>query len=377
MKILYILNTANKVNNFSKSSMNTSLKLGLEFHIAGNWNYLNTEAKEEDELKYAIKIHQIDFQRNPLHPKNLRALIQLIKLIKKEKYDLIHCNTPAGGVYGRLAAKICGVKKVIYQVHGFHFYKGASRLNWLIYYPIERMLAHLTDVLVTINFEDYNISKKFKLRKKGKSYYVPGVGFDIEANKKINVDDTKIKEKLGLLTDDVVCISAGELNTNKNTIVILEALNLLKNPKIHYLLCGVGELKEKLLKYSLNNNLDKNIHFLGYRNDIQELLKISDIFVMPSFREGLSRSIMEAMANGLPCVVSKIRGNTDLVEDGKGGFLIEPTDSEEFAKKINLLANDFELREKMKNYNLEKIKDFDIKIVEKELEKIYKKVLGE
>ena len=375
MKILYILNIASRVNNFSEASMNVCLDNKIEFHIAGNWGYKNTEEKRNDEEKYGIKIYQIDFERNPLHPKNLIAFKQLIELMKKEKFDIVHCNTPVGGVYGRIAAKICGIKKVIYQAHGFHFYKGASKLNWLVYYPIEKILAHLTDALITINFEDYDMSKKFKLRNKGKSYYVPGVGFDIESSKKINVSNTKIREKLGMSIDDIVCISAGELNNNKNNIIILEALNLLKNSKVHYLLCGVGNLKEKLVQYSLENNLEKNVHFLGYRDDVKELLKVSDIFIMPSFREGLSRSIMEAMASGLPCVVSNIRGNKDLIENEKGGFLINPTDIEEFSKKIDLLVNDSELREKMKNYNLERIKSFDIKIIEKELEKIYKEIL--
>ncbi|MDY2980857.1 MAG: glycosyltransferase family 4 protein [Fusobacterium sp.] len=375
MKILYILNITSRVNNFSEASMNVCLDNKIEFHIAGNWGYKNTEEKRNDEEKYGIKICQIDFERNPLHPKNLIAFKQLIELMKKEKFDIVHCNTPVGGVYGRIAAKICGIKKVIYQAHGFHFYKGASKLNWLVYYPIEKILAHLTDALITINFEDYDISKKFKLRNKGKSYYVPGVGFDIESSKKINISNIKIREKLDISIDDIVCISAGELNNNKNNIIILEALNMLKNSKIHYLLCGVGNLKEKLVQYSLENNLGKNVHFLGYRDDVKELLKVSDIFIMPSFREGLSRSIMEAMASGLPCVVSNIRGNRDLIENEKGGFLVNPTDSEEFAKKINLLVNNSELREKMKNYNLERIKSFDIKVIEKELEKIYKEIL--
>lgn len=377
-KILFITNIAGKrINTFSLASINVSNKNGLEFHIAGNFKNSSEEQQRKDEEKYKIKIHQIDFERSPLHLQNIKAFKQLINLMRKEKFDIVHCNTPVGGVYGRVAAKICGIKKVIYQAHGFHFYKGASKLNWLVYYPIEKILAHLTDALITINFEDYNISKKFKLRNRGKSYYVPGVGFDIEANKKINASNTKIREKLGLSIDDIVCISAGELNNNKNNIIILEALNMLKNSKIHYLLCGVGNLKEKLFQYSLENNLEKNVHFLGYRDDVKELLKVSDIFIMPSFREGLSRSIMEAMASGLPCVVSNIRGNRDLIENEKGGFLVNPTDSEEFAKKINLLVNNSELREKMKNYNLERIKSFDIKIVEKELEKIYKGELGE
>lgn len=377
MKILYILNIASRVNNFSEASMNVCLDNKIEFHIAGNWGYKNTEKKRNDEEKYGIKICQIDFERNPLHPKNLIAFKQLIELMKKEKFDIVHCNTPVGGVYGRIAAKICGIKKVIYQAHGFHFYKGAYKLNWLVYYPIEKILAHLTDALITINFEDYDISKKFKLRNNGKSYYVPGVGIDGEVYKNTWVDKESLKEKLGLKKADIICISMGDLILRKNYKVAIEAISKTNNKDINYLICGRGPEEENLKDLCKKLNIEKQVHFLGFRSDIKELLKISDIFLFSTFQEGMPRSMMEAMASGLPCIASKIRGNVDLIENEKGGFLINPTDTEEFSKKINLLVNNSELREKMKNYNLERIKSFDIKIVEKELEKIYKEVLGE
>lgn len=377
-KILFITNIAGKkINTFSLASIGVSSKNDLEFHIAGNFKNSSKEQQRKDEEKYKIKIHQIDFERNPLHPKNLIAFKQLIELMKKEKFDIVHCNTPVGGVYGRIAAKICGMKKVIYQAHGFHFYRGSSKLNWLVYYPIEKMLAHLTDALVTINFEDYNISKKFKLRNGGKSYYVPGVGIDGKIYKNIKFDKEIFKEKLGLKKTDIICISMGDLILRKNYKTAIEAISKTNNKNIHYLICGKGPEEENLKKLSRILNVEDQIHFLGFRSDVKELLRISDIFLFTTLQEGMPRSMMEAMASGLPCVSSKIRGNVDLIENGKGGFLINPTDTEEFSKKINLLVNNFGLREKMKNYNFERIKSFDIRIVEKELEKIYKKVLGE
>ncbi len=136
--------------------------------------------KEEDEIKYGIKIHQVDFVRNPFDFKNIRAYRQVTEIIKKEKIEIIHCNTPIGGAVGRLAGKKCGIKKVIYQAHGFHFYKGAPKLNWIVYYPVEKYLAHFTDALITINTEDFRISRKFNLKKNGQKYYVPGVGINLK-----------------------------------------------------------------------------------------------------------------------------------------------------------------------------------------------------
>lgn len=378
MKMLYILNTTNKVNNFSYSSMLAAQELGIEFHIAGNWTgYTNSDDKKADEKKYGIKIHQIDFIRNPYNPKNFKAYYQVFKLIKKEQFDMIHCNTPIGGIIGRLAGKKCKVKKIIYQAHGFHFYKGSPKKNWLIYYPIERWLAHYTDILITINSEDYELSKtKFKLHNGGKVYYIPGVGIDL-TQYELPDNVRKIKRtELGLKETDIALISAGELNENKNNKIIIQALSELKNNNINYIICGVGPKYSELKKIVSDNNLDDFVHFLGYRNDIKELYKACDIFVMSSFREGLPRSMMEAMACGLPCIASKIRGNVDLIENGIGGYLLSPKNVNGFAESITVLSNNELLRKQMGSYNLDVIKKYDIEVVKKKIEEIYREVLN-
>lgn len=378
MKMLYILNTTNKVNNFSYSSMLAAQELGIEFHIVGNWTgYTNSDDKKADEKKYGIKIHQIDFIRNPYNPKNFKAYYQVFKLIKKEQFDMIHCNTPIGGIIGRLAGKKCKVKKIIYQAHGFHFYKGSPKKNWLIYYPIERWLAHYTDILITINSEDYELSKtKFKLHNGGKVYYIPGVGIDL-TQYELPDNVRKIKRtELGLKETDIALISAGELNENKNNKIIIQALSELKNNNINYIICGVGPKYSELKKIVSDNNLDDFVHFLGYRNDIKELYKACDIFVMSSFREGLPRSMMEAMACGLPCIASKIRGNVDLIENGIGGYLLSPKNVNGFAESITVLSNNELLRKQMGSYNLDVIKKYDIEVVKKKIEEIYREVLN-
>ena len=206
---------------------------------------------------------------------------------------------------------------------------------------------------------------------KGNVYYVPGVGIDVSQYIISEGVREKKRTELNIPSDAFVLISVGELNANKNNTIILSALKKLKNKKIHYVLCGKGDKLSLLKKQVCDADLQNNVHFLGYRSDVKELYAMSDCFVIPSFREGLSRSIMEAMASGLPCVVSDIRGNVDLIEDGVGGFLCAAKDSVSFAEKINLLAENETLCMEMGKNNLEIIKKFSVEKVTEKIRKIY------
>ena len=178
-KILFISNISNRITTFVTASIAAAHSLDLDFYQAANWNDAEPMQIDKDEKEYNIKIKNVPISRNPLSKANLIAYKELVEFIKKENIDYIHCNTPTGGILGRLAGKKCKVKKVIYQAHGFHFYKGAPKKNWLAYYPVEKWLAHHTDALITINSEDFELAKtKLKLRRNGKVYYVPGVGID-------------------------------------------------------------------------------------------------------------------------------------------------------------------------------------------------------
>lgn len=376
MKLLFISNLGGKkIGNFSVSSIEASKANNIEFHIAANWSQAEKKLLLQEEKKHSIKIHHIDLDRNPFSKQNITAYKQMVELIEKEKFDVIHCNTPIGGVLGRLCGKKAGVPKVIYTAHGFHFYKGASFINRTVFKWTEMWMAKYTDAIITMNEEDYLAAQKFKLRNDGKVYYVPGVGVESSFIKDAKPKRKEILNEIEAEDDSILIISVGDLNKNKNNEVIIKALEMIKNPKIHYLICGVGEKKEELLSLAKEFNIEKNIHFLGYRTDVPQLLKSSNIFVMPSYREGLSRSLMEAMSAGLPCIASKVRGNVDLIQEGVGGFLRDPDDSEGFAEAINRLALDKALREKMKASNLKKIKKFDVENVKKEMKKIYESEL--
>ena len=360
-ELLFISNISYKINNFSKASISASKRVNLSFHYAANWTGASQEQICKDEREYSINIHSVDIQRSPLSLKNLKALAQVKEIVKRNRIQFIHCNTPVGSIIGRLLSK--QVRKVIYEAHGFHFYKGAPIFNWLIYYPIEKLLARRTDAIITINREDYDFASKH-LHPKSKVYYVPGVGIELENWKKSH----NLREELGFDENDFIILVVGRLEKNKNCGTIIDTVSRIGDERVKLVFCGDGEDREELIKKS--GKMGKRVIFLGSRTDMPDIYHMADCFVLASFREGLSRSIMEAMACGLPCIVSDIRGNRDLI-DSAGGFLFDPTDSEKLLDSIKRIHDSVELRMSMSMHNQEKIMDYSYEKVVNLLSKIY------
>ena len=372
-KMLYIANEGSiKSQSFYLSSFLAAKRIGVEFHLAFNAKDFNKHDVEHL-AENGVFFHQIEFSRKPYSLKNLKAYKQLLELCKMERFDAIHCNTPVGGFFGRIVGSKCKISSIIYQAHGFHFYKGAPLINWLVYYPIEKWLAHKTDILITINNEDYNLAKnKMHLKKGGRVEYVPGVGIDAAQYKYNLMVRNKKREELGFSSSDIILISAGELIKRKNYKTAIDAVILAKNPRIHYLICGEGPLKDKLMNYCQQRNMEKHIHFLGFTTNVKDLMLASDIFVLSSVQEGLARCLMEAMASKLPCVVSDIRGNNDLIKQNVGGFLCNPKDYRDFCNKITLLSTDYHMREEMGASNADIVDSvFSINSVVSYLKAIY------
>lgn len=379
MNLLYISNISGKRMSygFSGSAIEAAHSLGYRFYSVANRSNSTNEDICADEEKYGIKLLHVNLSRNPFSVKNVKAYYELCEIIRKYDIDCIHCNTPVGGVLGRLVGKKCKIRKVIYQAHGFHFYNGAPKLNWILYYPVEKWLAHYTDAIITINQEDYELAKnKFKLRNNGKIYYVPGVGIDL---KQYQTDEKirKIKRcELCLEEDEIAVISMGDLIKRKNYETAIRAIEKTKNKNLQYFICGCGPEGNNLKILAKQLGIEEQIHFLGFRSDIKELLQAADIFLFTTKQEGLPRSMMEAMASGLPCVASKVRGNVDLIEQKNGGFLCEVNDSDEYAKRIDILIQDTVLRQKMSQYNFINIKEYDVSVIGCELKKIYQEVIN-
>ena len=359
MKVLFVATVTEHITAFHLPYLRWFKEKGFEVHIAA-WG--------DDVIPYCDKKHNVAIRRSPFKLGNIKAYFQLKNILKHEKFDIIHGHTPMGGILARL----CGRKhrkhgmKVFYTAHGFHFFKGAPLLNWLLYYPIEKRLSRYTDVLITINREDYALAKR-KMRAE-KVCYVPGVGVDTDKFAAPSVDRETKRKELGLPLDAVVLISIGELNKNKNHQTAIKAVSRIQNDNLYYIICGRGKLQGKLQELCRQLKLEDRVMFLGYRKDIPELLNSSDIFVFPSLREGLSVSLMEAMAASLPCVVSKIRGNVDLIEDSKGGYLCGNIgDYTESIEKIN---------QNMGEHNKNVIQNFGLAFVMEKMKEIYSEGLN-
>ena len=319
--------------------------------------------------------YDVPFERSPLKKENLTSYHQVKRIIREGGYDIIHCHTPVGAAVARLAARKVRKNgtKVIYTAHGFHFFKGAPLVNWLVYFPVEWLLSPLTDVLITINREDYDRAKRL-LRAK-KIVYIPGVGIDTARFRGNAEKGAALRRELGIPEDATVLLSVGDLNKNKNHRAVLEALAGMENRNLHYVVCGRGPLKEELEAFARETGLGDRVRFMGYRNDIPAFYAMADIFVFPSFREGLSVSVMEAMASGLPVVCSRIRGNTDMVEDGVNGFLVEPGKSDTIAGALRRLE-DSGKREEIRRNNLKKAEAYSLGVIAEQYRRVYLEASG-
>lgn len=323
-KILYVATVASHIKSFHLPYLKMMQENGYKTYVVANWNL-----KSDEKLDYCDEFIQIPIQRSPYSFKNISAINQLKKLINEEKFGIIHCHTPMGAVVARLAAKNARKKygtRVIYTAHGFHFYKGAPKKNWLIFYSVEWYLAKYTDTLITINNEDFELAKRKFNKRCHDIQYVPGVGIDVKKFdiKMCEKEKMKLKESLGLKKDDFVLICVARLDKNKNQEFLIEVMQEIvkENSDVHLLLVGSDELNGYYFKMVHEKNLHNNVHFLGHRYDIPNLLSISNVVVSASKREGLPVNVMEAFASGKPVVALDCRGMKDLIIDGKNGYIV-------------------------------------------------------
>ena len=366
MRYLYVTTTSGTINAFLVPHIKMLIKQGNLVDIACSI----TSPISNELIEMGCRENKINCSRNILSLGNYQAYNQLKKLIQDGKYDVVHTHTPVASAITRLVCKNIKGTKVFYTAHGFHFHKGAPLKNWLIYYPLEKWLAKYTDTLITINKEDYEIAKnKFKAKR---VEHIPGVGLDINKFRNVVVDKVGKRQELGLPEDAFVILSVGELNKNKNHEVVIRAIAKLNNPNIHYVICGKGALEPYLKKLSTELGIGGKVHLLGYRQDIAEICKTSDIFTFPSLREGLPVSLMEAMACGLPVICSNVRGNRDLVQSQINGYLLDPNDVEDFGKAIDKLISKYQLQNNFAKNNLKKIKHYSLQKILLDMDKIYK-----
>ena len=354
-KVLLVATVQSHIAQFHKPTINMLKREGYIVDVAAHDNlYL----KENLTLTEPDNIFEVPFQRSPFSIKNLRAYKVLKKLIESGNYDIVHCNTPVGGILTRCACRKLRKKglKVIYQAHGFHFFKGSSILSWLLWYTIEKFFSRYTDALVLINKMDYELAtNKFKALS---TYRVPGVGVNLAQFSEITA--VNLRDELNLTPETPIILSVGELNKNKNHKAGIKALSLMKNKDTHYCIAGNGPLLDELKTFAFNCGVTDRVHFLGYRRDLPSVYKESDVFLLPSFREGLGMAAIEAMACGLPLVSSDRHGINDYSINDVTGYKSSPEDYQSIADNIDKILSNAELKKTFSENCKEISKEFSL-----------------
>ena len=374
MNILFLATYGDFLATFELSNIMLWQELGCTVHCASNFSNENYNLKTSKLDEIGVIRHEIEFKRNPFKIENLMAYKQLIGLIQQEKIDVVDCHNAVVGVFARLAASRCKLNKVVYTPHSFFFYEGCPTKNKLIYKSVETYMSRKTDLLVSINKEDYAASIKMPLR--GKALYVPGVGVD---TKKIFNTPRKRESycaEFGFPKDSIIFASVGELIHRKNHATAIKAFAEANISNAFYVICGIGELTDELSCLIHDLHLENKVKLLGYRLDAKEIMKAADVFVFPSYQEGLPVALMEAMACGLPCIASRIRGNVDLIDENKGGLFFEPDDLRKLKEQMITVANAPEKRIQWGKYNQIRIKEFDIENVRTIMRREYSELLN-
>lgn len=384
-KALLVTHVSGFVPQFEMNNVRILQRLGYEVHYASNFHTPSYGTDNHRLDGTGIVRHQIDFVRSPFDAKNRLVYRQIVDLMRREHFSLVHCHTPMGGVMARLAAHASQTGPIIYTAHGFHFFKGAPWKNWLFYYPMEKFLSRYTDQQICINREDYELAK----RRFHAKYvdYIPGVGIDGSWFRTFGDKERQRKrESLGILPGQVVLLTSGEMIPRKNQEVLFRMLAKMKDEaeNLHLLLCGHGELNEYLHGLADELGIVDRISFLGYREDMAEIFQASDIFLFPSFQEGLPRAMLEAMASGLPVICSEIRGNTDLMGDSwilsanrkrklcPGGFMLSQLqDADVWAEALEDMLSRKNRWKEMGEACIQRSQEFSLDAVEKKMREIY------
>lgn len=338
-KVLIITVVSGFLPQFEKNDVRILQEAGCEVHYASNFEQPVYPFDEEELRAQGIVLHPISVVKSPKRFKeNAKAVSQLIRIMDENEIDMIHCHNPMGGVCGRIAAMFAKRKPyVIYTAHGFHFYKGARKRNWLMIYPVEKLLARHTDILITINREDYKRAASFRLKAGGRAVQIHGVGVDRERFRPMPETAGEKRRQLGIPENAFHLVQAAELNDNKNQKTVIEALGRMPQKDIYYSVCGTGPNEHLYHEMIRENNMKGRIRMLGFRTDMEEVLQTADAFIFPSYREGLGVAAIEALLCGIPVIAGENRGTREYAIDGYNAVVVNPGDAAGFENAVGRL----------------------------------------
>ncbi len=374
-KVLFVATVSSHIYYFHMPFMKIVRDMGYVVEVAAK-----DKGFAENIEKEGFKFYNIPFSRNPLSFFNVKGFFLLIKLLKDNKYTMIHIHTPVASFVGRFAGRIAKVPHLVYTAHGFHFHEYGNKFKNFAYFKLEKLAGMFSDVLITINKDDYEIAKKKNLTPNGKVVYIKGVGVDTSYFNpaRFTLEEAeKYRKVFELITENFVMISVAELIKRKNIEDIITSVGMLVKTKAKLLVVGDGILRKELTNFAKEKGLNESILFLGRRNDVPNLLQISDVLVFTSHHEGLPKAVMEAMAMEKPVVAYNIRGVRDLVVDGETGFLVPYRNVQQLAEKVLYLMNNPEIARKMGRKGRERIeKEFSIEKIKAEMSNLYREILG-
>lgn len=374
-RALIVATVGGFLSQFEMNNVKVLQERGYEVHYASNFNNGMYHIDYDKLHDKKVVLHHVEFSKNPIKVKDhWEVLKQLKKIIEEYEIDILHCHTPVGGVLARVAA-FCVRKDiyVIYTAHGFHFYHGAPLKNWL-YYPVEKILARITDCLITVNKEDFCQAQKFLHKKNGYATQIPGVGLDLERFQMRLEQREIVRQELGLLDSSFHLVTIGEINRNKNLEVTVKALAELRNPDIVYSIYGRGKSIEYIERLIEECHLEKQVKYCGYCTDPERVLQSADLFLFPSIREGLGMAALEALACGVPVIALDNRGTREYMRTGVNGMVCEENTPSEFAQKINqayVMYKNGNWECITKDGCAESVKRFAIHETEKVMRKVY------
>lgn len=365
--ILVLTTTSDFLSKFERENVKLLQQRGYTVHYAANMNEPHYLSDRERIEQMGVQIHPIEIARSPfLLSNNKQALEQVVRLVRQYAISVIHCHTPVGGVVGRLAGRLCRDRPVvIYTAHGFHFYREAPLFNHLVYYQVEKQLARYTDILIVINEEDYRNAQRFRLRRGGRLYKIPGVGLDTNVFRPLSDEQRRQRrEELKIPQEAFFLLSVGELNENKNHKVILEALSRMRRQgqdlsSIRYGICGDGFYRDRITRWIVEMGLKDVVTLYGYCRDVPRILGCADALAFPSRREGLGMAGLEALAMGVPVLAADNRGTREYMWPGKNGFVCPYDDVDGFIRGIERLRGQTDRqREEMRACCRESVRPF-------------------
>lgn len=372
MKVLLVATVQSHICQFHKPLVKMLHDHGCEVHVAARNNLAE---KNGLKLDFAEQAFDVPFERSPFSKRNLTAYKQLKQIIDSGNYDVVHTNTPVGGILGRLAARKARKNgcKVLYTAHGFHFFQGGPKKSWLIYYPIEKFMCRYTDELITINEEDYLLAKKkFPVSVSR----IHGIGANTGKYFPIPEEEkAALRAELGFVKEQKLIICTGELNENKNQITAIKAMKQVSaaEPDAVLLLAGNGPTHDELKNAISELGLTEHAVLLGYHTDLERYVKASDLVISCSKREGLGLNLIEGMLCKKPIVAAINRGHRELVQDGINGYLVPATDADMLAEKTQWLLSDDQMRHTFGDRGFELSLQYTDVSVYSELTNIYRK----